>query len=251
MIDWTLPVETTEDPPRPVRVLCTDAGEQYPIVALISREPILFTKDGHEWPDGCGITLRNVPPPKPDPVLREAWVVFKEAPNCWVFTDYAHAKNCADANGFPMARAAVMSDGSPVPGDFHDDLEWTELTADRDNWKAEAELLANQNGMMQVEINRLNSLLTEATTKAEALEAEVDRMKPVVDAAVAWASQDQLGRLSHILSHIRKAVRTYQSKQSPAAPVKKCDTCRHQNGYGCYRLVGPCTAADKWEPRHD
>lgn len=34
-IDWSQPVETCEDPPRPVRVLCTDGPGKYPVVGLM------------------------------------------------------------------------------------------------------------------------------------------------------------------------------------------------------------------------
>ena len=65
-IDWTQPVETTEDPPRPVRVLATDiddtlhpVGVWYPDAWKMVRYRI----------DGCTgarfPTLRNVAPPKP------------------------------------------------------------------------------------------------------------------------------------------------------------------------------------------
>ena len=82
MIDWTQPIETTETPPRPVRVLATDIdGSQFPIVAAIlglgdtrlgrcanDGEHILLTSDG------MAVRLRNVAPPKPEPIMHEGWV---------------------------------------------------------------------------------------------------------------------------------------------------------------------------------
>ncbi len=70
MIDWTQPIETTETPPRPVRVLATDAFGAWPIVCMIGGLVFRFTASG-VCADGQ-ITLRNVSPPKPEPVLREA-----------------------------------------------------------------------------------------------------------------------------------------------------------------------------------
>lgn len=233
-IDWTQPVETTEDPPRPVRVLATDAGEQYPIVALISREPILFTKDGHEWPDGCGITLRNVPPPKPEPVLHERWATV------WgdgAFYGPFKSRPVEELNGSKTIRIAWMSDGSPVPSEASgeeapliglSDAEFRRLCdnveapliADRDHWKS----------------------------KAEALQAEVERMKPVVDAAVAWTNAE--GNEAIILTGraLMDASRAYQSKQAPAEPVKNCTTCKHaEPNFVC--RVPHCVKHSSWETK--
>lgn len=254
MIDWTKPVETTEDPPRPVRVLCTDAGEQYPIVALISRYPILFTKDGNEFANGCGITLRNVAP-KPETVLMEAWVVWDAD---GYETVWCKEKDAADrARHFRgvYARAAVMSDGSPVPGEASgedapliglSDAEFRRLCdnveapliAERDHWRAKAEAL-------QAEVDKRNDSILDHLERIQA-------MKPVVDAAVAWASQDQLGRLSHI----RKAVRAYQ-QQAPAEPVKTCETCalyERVHDHECAKddsLRRPNNSCSDWQPDRD
>ena len=66
MIDWTQPVETTETPPRPVRVLCTDnEGRGYPIAVSIDGWTAVFNNEG-ETPQRGYPALRNVAPPRPE-----------------------------------------------------------------------------------------------------------------------------------------------------------------------------------------
>lgn len=121
-IDWTQPVETTEDPPRPVRVLFDPRG----VASAADMDGQLWwvTVDGDAiYRVGGGqITLRNVPPPKPEPVLWESWclltrdgVVVAHADE-----DEADMEMTSSAAGFhtfvEKRRIAWMSDGSPVEG---------------------------------------------------------------------------------------------------------------------------------------
>jgi hypothetical protein len=153
-IDWTKPVETTEDPPRPVRVLSPHGpDEHYPIVfAIEGCRGIEIAKRNGEVLGEPPMHLRNVAPPKPEPVLREAWV------NCYDpkrFDPGVHpTKDAAEryARSWREAclKVAWMSDGSPVPGE-DDPLRYgvcetcvekavkrcDELVAERDASKAE------------------------------------------------------------------------------------------------------------------
>ncbi len=68
-IDWTQPIETTETPPRPVRVLATDGPcAKFPVIAVVGnafhRE---FSLDGRqdETAHVIPLSLRNVAPPSP------------------------------------------------------------------------------------------------------------------------------------------------------------------------------------------
>jgi hypothetical protein len=139
MIDFAQPVETTETPPRRVRVLFDKDGSA---AAVHVGEYILSLGSPH-LP-----ALRNVAPPKPEPVLREAWV------NCYAPDNIiGHAtREEADRKGRPEAREAClrvawMSDGSPVPGEIARDTglwestlaENERLTSERDKWKHDAE----------------------------------------------------------------------------------------------------------------
>jgi hypothetical protein len=120
-IDWTKPVETDEDPPRPVRVLCTDfKAKGFPTMCAVDygdyEMHALFSNEG--WDTQKVMRLRNVAP-KPEPVLLEAWV------NCYAPDNIiGHAtREEADRKGRPEARKAClrvawMSDGSPVPGEM-------------------------------------------------------------------------------------------------------------------------------------
>lgn len=80
-IDWTKPVQTSEDPPRPLRVLCTDRADDFrPVVCTGINDGALFTfrLDGRFLlsDDPACFDAQNVPEPEQpkDPYahLREA-----------------------------------------------------------------------------------------------------------------------------------------------------------------------------------
>lgn len=121
-IDWSLPIETTGTPPRPVRVLCTNAGGDYPVVILlpgvmdncISRR--LLT-------GGINPDIRNVPEDKPAPVLRGVWVnLYENGRSGTPCSTETYANSVHDMIGWDdrieCRRITWMSDGSPVPGEL-------------------------------------------------------------------------------------------------------------------------------------
>ncbi len=167
MIDWTKPVETAETPPRPVRVLCTDAGGSHPVVVLIDdychRAPMNGVFKYVKF------QLRNV---AHKPVLHERWVNLYDTYTGSLYCSEKRANSEAGKGRVECRRIAWNSDGSPVDDSL---------------------MLANR----------------VLTAKAEALQAEVDRMKPVVDAAVAGV--DSFNRRG--LLRLIEAVRAYQGQQ--------------------------------------
>jgi len=139
-------------------------------------------------------------PPKPEPVLREAWVSLYEDGCC-----YANLQEVnASGNGRVECRHIVwMSDGSPVPGEddyvgmtgkiamlekqldrlrqehekaemrianmkteFHDSLEWDELVAERDSLKAALEIARTQRDDASAALDRM-------TAERDSLKAEL------------------------------------------------------------------------------
>jgi hypothetical protein len=74
MIDWTKPVETDEENPRPVRVLATDfKAKGFPYMCAVDYGDYenhgIFSAEG--WDTQRVMRLRNVRPKK---VKREGWV---------------------------------------------------------------------------------------------------------------------------------------------------------------------------------
>ena len=119
-IDWTKPVETTEDPPRPVRVLETDHPGKYPVIVSVPNPLIGGWSFADIGLDGTrpnlGVTLRNVPPPKPDPVLHVKWCLLEIDGTLLDYEDEAEARSYQDDKTAECRRIAWMSDGSPVEG---------------------------------------------------------------------------------------------------------------------------------------
>jgi hypothetical protein len=124
-----------------------------------------------------------------------------------------------------------MSDGSPVPASpeqFDQMREMATMIQERDAWRTKAEALqAEVEHREKMELNALR---------------QRDAMKPVVDAAVAWA--DRVDEVAHpdLLGHkgrrLYDTVRTYQQTPKKSAaeavanvakmmgPVKNCTTCK-------------------------
>ena len=254
-IDWTQPVETTEDPSRPVRVLATDAHGAWPVVGMLDGLVHRFTAEGVS---NCynGITLRNVAPPNPEPVLREAWIVWNsEGGRYTPVNSEDDARDLAERVDGVYARAAVMSDGSPVPGEGHTNCwaNYNLMTADRDQWRTQCE-------KWRTKAETLQASLEVARQQRDDASVLIERMKPVVDAAVAYAKADNTFRRHATYVVLHEAVRTYQSPKKTAAeavanvaammgPVKNCTTCRSYVAHPC----GDCTPDTKiyWEPSHD
>jgi hypothetical protein len=212
--------------------------------------------------------LRNVPPPKPEPVLREAWLVWNsEGGRYTPFNIEDDARDLAERVGGVYARAAAMSDGSPVPGAEATALE---IEAARDAWRTRCKQWAAKASEWAIEKDALKASLEEArcqrddaSARAEALQADVDRMKPVVDAAVIWER-----RFSQLSSdRLVVAVRAYQQTPKKNAaeavakvvemmgPVKNCKSCGALSHNACCKkgMWSECIHSEygNWEPRHD
>ena len=223
-IDWTQPVETDEEPPRPVRVLCVDGHDpNYPVIFITSGTLLAASLEGRDviWPDGSPrphYRLRNVAPPE----------------NRWGFK---------------------------------------EMKADRDKWKAEAECLAaewdRQIDLRNCVVDELRSEVGQLKRDNAALVKDIaslgterdrlskivnddtlfNRMRPVVDAAVAWAEAHPAANAMRLWQRVLDAVRAYQQGQ-PEAVEKSCGTCKtctHQVNSHCF--VGDCISYNKWEPK--
>ena len=64
-LDWNKPIETAEDPPRPVRVLATDTGGTHPIILMVEKYLYYAAPDETRCLPACGphsLHLRNVTP---------------------------------------------------------------------------------------------------------------------------------------------------------------------------------------------
>jgi hypothetical protein len=275
-IDWTHPVETTEDPPRPVRVLATDLKSKYCVAGVVTNskgdDNVLFsTMDGFVL---GGPALRNVPPPKTEPVLMEGWV------NLYSGRDIKGTVQCTKREADDIAREgrvecrriAWMSDGSPVPWEEHGlagtfALKLNKMTTDRDAWRTQCEKWAAKASEWALKNEALKASLEDVTrqrddataaikewrTKAEealsllrTANDRVEDMRPVVDAAVAGVDSFNKRGLLRLI----EAVRAYQQSPKKTAaeavanvakmmgPVKNCTTCRFNVGKKTYDGCG-------------
>jgi hypothetical protein len=281
MIDWTQPIETTETPPRRVRVLFDKdgafAGAVYIYDDLHTVRGVRACRPGYD-----SIPLRNVAPPEPGPVLREAFL--------HLYADGGVAVTYVRTSAAPAVEVRHekwMSDGSPVPGEdktaeYKADRDWLsqkyqDMIAERDRWKAQCEGWAAK--------------ATEWTLERDSLKAEVERMKPVVGAAVGGV--DSFNRRG--LLRLIEAVRAYQNTQSATSesheafkddmielarqsrepkktaeeavanvakmmgPVKSCGTCRFRTNATfdecafVRRLTVECSLNNfsRWEAKND
>ena len=74
-IDFTKPLQLSDG--TPLRLLCTDAAEPYPVVCLNEKTKlfVLFTSDGKRPPGSDFIYLMNIP----EPVTVDVWVnIYKD-----------------------------------------------------------------------------------------------------------------------------------------------------------------------------
>jgi hypothetical protein len=243
-IDWTQPVETDETPPRPVRVLCTDLdNDRGPVIAAL-YDPAHGCEAVHSFL-GSGdhvlgrFAIRNVAP-KPVVEMFERWVnLYPNGSSGVIHSRKEDADNTTRGGRRIDCRRIVWnSDGSPV----EDDL-LAEYKADRDHWKAKAEVLQAEierqrvahddhlNRMME-QVNGANYYRKLSEEKVEALQAEVGSMKPVVDAAVAGV--DSFNRRG--LLRLIEAVRAYQNQPCPTCDggmiYLKRTQCHDCNGTG-------------------
>jgi hypothetical protein len=134
---------------------------------------------------------RNVAPPKPEPVLREAWINL--GPDGWQSrtpTSREEADKIAHETRVECRRIAWMSDGSPVPGE--DDYV----------------------GMM--------GKIAMLEQQRDSLKAEIARMRPVVRAAAAFIPPSA-GHAEFVA--LREAIRAYQS--SPKKTAEEAAALQH------------------------
>ena len=254
-IDWTQPCETTEDPPRPVRVLCNGGDVEACILGgelwwIDPSNELCWRQGDNDDGDYVNITLRNVAPPKPEPVLIERWATV------WgdgAFYGPFKSRPLAELRGSQVIRLAWMSDGSPVPASpaqFDHMREMAKMIQERDEWKANAE--------------EALSLLRMANDRVEALQDEVACMKPVVDAAVSGVDSFNRCGLLRLIEAVANAVEMMGPPRNlPTAdalrnwrmtsdePVRNCTTCRFGPRASAKCMGGICFSYSGREPRHD
>lgn len=201
-IDWTKPVETDENPPRPVRVLATDGPcAKFPVIAVVGnafhRE---FSRDGlqDEASHVIPLRLRNVAP--------------KLVP---VEADRDHWK--AKAEALQVEVHQLSSAGLIV------------------EMKAEVKRLAAENEALQADVARMKPFyrdvealstkhgieVTGLDAQILRLEDEIQAMRPVVDAAVAWVLPELRGSYAGDTQRLIETVRAYQDRprrESTCAP---------------------------------
>ena len=207
-LDWTKPVETTETPPRPVRVLATDfKAKGFPYLCAVDygdhEAHALFSAEG--WDTQRVMRLRNVPA---TPVLHERWInLFSDG--SWMIhrsIGASQAQSAHDEN-VEVRRIAWNSDGCPVTSDAPD-APWKENS---EYWKAKAEALQAEVAQEKRNVLTLVKTVARQEEAARSHAQWLDRTRPVVDAAVAGV--DSFNRRG--LLRLIEAVRAYQNQPCP------------------------------------
>ena len=233
-IDWTQPIETTETPPRPVRVLFDKDGVAHALLIPDAYgDNKIWLLDGEEaYGNGRHIPLRNVAPPKPEPEFHDILEWESLLPG-------NHTDDC------PVNQAEAAAWWQ---------IELDRLRDERDSLKAEVERLvedrAHQMDIRNETIDDLRAECAETRRHHGKALAEIARLRPVVDAAVAWSKNVYEGRTYYPDRNLMNAVSTYQSTPKKTAeeavanvaammgPVKSCSNCRHDK-YGICAVEGP------------
>jgi len=98
-IDWSKPVETREDPPRKVRVLCTDGPGKFPAVGLIgdNGEVEKWTARGKMW-WGDSPSPRDLRNTQPEPARHTVFVNVYPPAGCDVWGSVYPTRASADDN---------------------------------------------------------------------------------------------------------------------------------------------------------
>lgn len=239
MIDWTKPVETVEDPPRPVRVLATDLPPPRTVALAIEGASPPVHAIQADYTVVNGFQLRNVPA---KPVLHERWVNLYDTYSGSLYCSEKRANSEAGKDRVECRRIVWNSDGSPVERDYDDAMEITALRKERDDWKARAEAL--------------QASRDEARQQRDDASRLIDRMRPVVDAAVKWADRGFTLR-DPFEAAVFEAVRAYQDAElatsdSHEAVVdevidiwRKLRTDDEEDRYQSYIRVKNCTTC-RW-----
>jgi len=289
MIDWQKPVETCEDPPRPVRVLFDKDGKA--IFGTLNDSGPWHIQGGRILDnDLLWVRLRNIPEHKPEPVRHEAWLNLYGNGAFTKHHDKDDAELCGVSSGrVECRRITWMSDGSTAPASpeqLDQMRETAKLIIDRDQWQTKAgeallllheandrcdnlmealDQFMNECDGLRGDVERLNKAVrrfgqdaNEEKKRAEVADDEIARMKPVYDAAMAFEAMEW-GSLPNVIERLISAVRAAQQGQPSADPEKSCANCRNFKdnvacvpGYGMtciHSLHAVPGATDKWEPR--
>lgn len=108
--------------------------------------------------------------------------------------------------------------------------------ADRDHWKLRAEAA--------------EAARDEAREQRDGASVLIGKMRPVVEAAVAWEKAPPTANAARLWGRVTEAVRAYEAKQ--AEPVaKECHTCKWGAVSEINEPCSECHFPAKWEPRHD
>jgi hypothetical protein len=244
MIDWSNPVETTEDPPRPVRVLATDRPGGFTTVCMFDDGEVFLATPGGEtdreaFPDSdanpgtpCGVhlTLRNVAPPKPEPVLRERWFTLNEDGTFGGWVSEHEANLYASRDCVSRLHHRWMSDGSPVPGEAP---QWFNNAVDKtilDQLRAERDALRLDLESRILESNETRKVIAALTAERDDLKAEVERLRTRVDGVEE--NIDGMGPNGPVLQDC-----------VAGEPVTPCVTCKHYHG-GTLAYCSSCSGSN-------
>ena len=202
IIDWTQPVETTEDPPRPVWVLIDSEG--VPCAVLIDGntvQPMPIDNGDCVFESSNGetqFTLRNVPA---KPVRHEGYVTI-----CPSYPDAEHdfgkvasGPICKDGTALAACHPSLIVGrivwNSPVEDDENaarmakSEARYERLREERDHWKTEAKALSvNVKGLERDLLEAVR--LTNARWAEEAvlfdLKTALDQLVKITDERDAW-----------------------------------------------------------------
>ena len=243
-IDLTQPVETDETPPFGARVLADDCGGLFPVAVLVvGRRVFQYSRKGVPGPDAP--TLRNVPA---KPVRHEGWAaIYRVAGELSVAKEiFRDQVSSREARPSAEAHCHIVwnRDGSPVSGADAGPEYWmnrfTEMTADRDHWKAKAEGL-------EAELDAAKRDANTAWKAAEDIQiarrAVIEKMRPVVDVAVALEAHFSANNRHFEALHA--TVRAYQNSQpatSESHGGPECPGLEIEPGVwsGCDGKAGDC-----------
>jgi hypothetical protein len=183
---------------------------------------------------GAIYDLRNVAPPKPEPVLREAWI------NCYDparFEPGVHptpdaAERYARSGREACLKVAWMSDGSPVPGENVwikrevVDSEIGRITAERDALRIDLESRIQEStetrkviAALTADRDKWRDNANDALDELNAANDRQEQMVPVVEAAVVWERHFSAQASERLVGAVRAYLRdvAYPKKTAEGA----------------------------------
>lgn len=134
-----------------------------------------------------------------------------------------------------------------------------EASAKVEELQAEVETLKLLNGtqltrigMLKTEVGKLSSsaMIVQLNAENKDLLSVIDRMRPVVNAAVAWEKAPPTANAARLWGRVTEAVRTYEAKQADPV-VKLCGTCKWGDLPTRSEPCWSCRSFTKWDPSHD